>query len=168
VIVVSQSSFQTRASLASALLTLAAALGLCILSYFEHAKNIRPSSIINFYLLLTSTFDAAQLRTKWLRGGDTAENGLASAILAIKLLVLIHEATEKRRLVFAPYADPSPEATSGLYSRGLFWWLNPLFQTGFQKIVNEDDLFAADKYLLSKSLEVKFNGHWENRMLPRS
>jgi ATP-binding cassette subfamily C (CFTR/MRP) protein 1 len=145
------------------LLSLVAALGLCILSYVEHSKNIRPSSIINAYLLFTLPFDAAQLRTRWLRGENLAGNSVASTILAVKFLILISEATEKKKLLFTPYADPSPEATSGLYSRGLFWWLNSLFRLGFRNVVNEDDLFAADGDLLSKSLEVRFSKHWENR-----
>ena len=155
---------RTRASLAAALLALVATLGLCILSYVEHSKNIRPSSIINAYLLLTLPFDAAQLRTRWLRGDNLAGNRVASSILAVKLLVLISEATEKTRILFTPYIDRSPEATSGLYSRGLFWWLNPLFRLGFRNVVNEDDLFPADGDLLSTSLEIRFSRHWANRM----
>lgn len=155
---------RTRASLAAALLALVATLGLCILSYVEHSKNIRPSSIINAYLLLTLPFDAAQLRTRWLRGDNLAGNRVASSILAVKLLVLISEATEKTRILFTPYIDRSPEATSGLYSRGLFWWLNPLFRLGFRNVVNENDLFAADGDLLSKSLEIRFSRHWANRV----
>lgn len=163
IVEVSQSSLRTRATLAAALLALAAALGLWILSYVEHTRSIRPSSIINAYLLLTLFFDAAQLRTRWLRGDNLAGNGVVSSILAVKLLVLICEATEKRRLLVAPYVDPSPEATSGLYTRGLFWWLIPLFRLGFRSIVNEDDLFEADGTLLSKSLGIRFRRHWVNR-----
>ncbi|KFX85837.1 hypothetical protein V490_09379 [Pseudogymnoascus sp. VKM F-3557] len=163
VIEVSQSSLQTRASLAAALLALLATIGLCFLSYVEHIKNIRPSSIINAYLLLTVPFDAAQLRTRWLRGDNIAGNGIASSILAVKLVVLISEATEKTRILFTPYADCSPENTSSLYSRGLFWWLNPLFRLGFRGVVNDDDLFAADVDLLSTSLDVKFDKHWADR-----
>ncbi|KFY89738.1 hypothetical protein V500_05527 [Pseudogymnoascus sp. VKM F-4518 (FW-2643)] len=163
VVEVAQSSLQTRASLAAAILALIATLGLCILSYVEHSKNTRPSSIINAYLLLTVPFDAAQLRTRWLRGDNLAGNGVASSILAVKLFVLVSEATEKTRILFTPYADGSPENTSGLYSRGLFWWLNPLFRLGFRNVVNDDDLFAADGDLLSKSLEIRFNKHWADR-----
>ncbi|OBT96290.1 hypothetical protein VE01_05823 [Pseudogymnoascus verrucosus] len=163
VIEVSQSSLQTRASLAAALLALVATLGLAILSYVEHSKNVRPSSIINAYLLLTVLFDAAQLRTRWLRGDNFAGNGIASSILAVKLFVLISEATDKTKILFTPYADCSPENTSGLYSRGLFWWLNPLFRLGFRNVVNDDDLFAADGDLSSKSLEIRFNKHWAHR-----
>ena len=161
----SRSSLQTRASLTAAILSLMATLGLCILSYVEHNKNIRPSSIINAYLLLTVLFDVAHLRTLWLRGDNLVGNGVASSILAVKLFVLVSEATEKTRILFTPYADYSPENTSGLYSRGLFWWLNPLFRLGFKNVVNDDDLFAADGDLLSESLEIRFNRRWGNRML---
>jgi ATP-binding cassette subfamily C (CFTR/MRP) protein 1 len=164
VIEVSQSLFQTRASLAAALLALVAAIGLWILSYIEHNKNIRPSSIINAYLLPTLVFDAAQLRTRWLRGDSLAGNSVASSILALKLFILISEATEKRKILYEPFVDgSSPEDTSGLYSRGLFWWLIPLFRLGFRNVVNENDLFIADGDLLSESLEIKFSKHWANR-----
>jgi ATP-binding cassette, subfamily C (CFTR/MRP), member 1 len=164
VVEVSQSSLRTRASLPAAVLALAAALSLSFLSYIEHTRSIRPSSIINAYLLLTLPFDAAQLRTKWLRGDDVAASGVASSVLAVKFLVLISEATEKRRILSTLYADPSPEATSGLYSRGLFWWLNSLFRLGFRNIVSEDDLFAVDRDLQSKALGIRFDRHWINRM----
>ena len=92
------------------MLTLVAALGLSILSYVEHTKNIRPSSIINAYLLLTLSFDVAQLRTKWLRGQDPAESGVASATLAVKLLLLVSEAIEKRayylHVMLVPHRRP--------------------------------------------------------------
>lgn len=139
-------------------------LGLCILSYFEHSKNIRPSSIINAYLLLTLPFDAAQLRTRWLRGHDVAGNGVASSILGLKLLILISEAMEKKNILFAPYKYFSPEATSGLFSRGLFWWLTPLFGLGFRGTVHDGDLFKADEDLLSEACEARFLKHWRNRM----
>jgi ATP-binding cassette subfamily C (CFTR/MRP) protein 1 len=164
VIEVSQSSLQTRASLAAALLVLVATLGICILSYFEHIKNIRPSSIISAYLLLTLPFDGAQLRTRWLRGDNVTGNGVASAVLALKFLLFISEATEKRGVLFAPYAYLSPEATSGLVSHSLFWWLNPLFRLGFRGTVNDGDLFAADGGLLSRACKNRFARHWENCM----
>ncbi|KFZ24484.1 hypothetical protein V502_01036 [Pseudogymnoascus sp. VKM F-4520 (FW-2644)] len=130
----------------AALLALVATLGLCILSYVEHSKNIRPSSIINAYLLLTLPFDATQLRTRWLRGDNLAGNSVASSVLAVKLFVLVSEATEKTRILFTPYVDRSPEDTSG-----------------FRNVVNDDDLFAGDKYLLSKSLDIRFRRHWAGR-----
>jgi ATP-binding cassette, subfamily C (CFTR/MRP), member 1 len=134
-----------------------------MLSFVEHTRNIRPSAIINAYLLFTLPFDAAQVRTKWIRGNGPAASGVLTSVLAIKLLVLISEATEKRRILSRPYADPSPEATSGLYSRGLFWWLNSLFRLGFRHVVNDNDLFPVDRELQSKALGIRFDKHWANR-----
>lgn len=163
VIETSQSSLRTRASLAAALLTLAAAASLCTLSYLEHNRNIRPSSIINAYLYLTLPLDAAQLRTRWMQHENVASNGVASAILAIKLMVLISEATEKKSLLLASKEKSSPEATSGIYSRGVFWWLTLLFRLSFRNVIVDDDLFATDSDFLSTSLEKRFGRHWMNR-----
>ncbi|PQE04709.1 hypothetical protein CJF30_00004499 [Rutstroemia sp. NJR-2017a BBW] len=72
-------------------------------------------------------------------------------------------ATEKRGVLFAPYAYLSPEATSGLASRSLFWWLNPLFRLGFRGTVNDGGLFAVDEDLLSRACKSRFAQHWVNR-----
>lgn len=93
-------------------------------------------------------------------------NGLSSSILALKCLVLVFEATEKTRILLSPYAKLSPEATSGLFSRGLFWWLHPLFRLGYRGIVNDDDLFAADGDLLSDACETRFIRRWKKRVFP--
>jgi ATP-binding cassette subfamily C (CFTR/MRP) protein 1 len=160
----SQSSFRTYASLAESLLVLVASFGLWILSYIEHMKNIRPSSIINAYLFVSLLFDVAQLRTKWLRGRDFPANAVASATLAVKFLILVSEAIEKRGLLSPPYAESSPEATSGLYSQGVFWWLNPLFRLGFKNNIRNDDLFTADRDLKSEFLQIRFRRHWGDSM----
>ena len=78
--------------------------------------------------------------------------------------MLVSEATEKTGILFAPYAERSPEATSGLFARGLFWWLNPLFRLGFRGVVNDGDLFTADRELLSNACEVRFKRYWVNRV----
>jgi ATP-binding cassette, subfamily C (CFTR/MRP), member 1 len=158
-----ESTFQTPASLAAASLSLAAALTLSTLSYIEHTRCIRPSSVINAYLLMTVPMDAAKVRTLWLRGGSLFVAGFASTVLVIKLLVLVVEATEKRRILLSPYSDYSPEATSGLYARGLFWWLNPIFLLGYKSILRDVDLFPTDDSLASESLRKRFQSQWSKR-----
>ncbi|KAF7868875.1 uncharacterized protein EAF02_009611 [Botrytis sinoallii] len=164
VIAISHSSFKTRASLPAALLALIASLGLCILSYFEHSRNIRPSSIINAYLFLTLPFDAAKLRTRWLRGDNVAGNAISTSILGVKLLLLILEAKGKRKILFQRYEYLSPESTSGLFARSLFWWLNPLFRLGFEGVVRDEDLFVADGELLSDACEDRLRKYWRKRL----
>ncbi|TGO57755.1 hypothetical protein BCON_0062g00250 [Botryotinia convoluta] len=163
VITISHFPLKTRASLPAALLALIAILGLCILSYFEHSRNIRPSSIINAYLFFTLSFDAAQLRTRWLRGNNVAGNAIATSILGVKLLLLILEAKGKRKILFQRYGYLSPESTSGLFARSLFWWSNPLFRLGFGGVVRDEDLFVADGELLSDSCEDRLRKYWGKR-----
>lgn len=163
VVEVTKSGFRTRASLAANLLLLVTSAALYILSYMEHTRNIRPSSLINVYLMCTLPFDVAQLRTRWLRGDNVTSNGVASSILVIKLIIIVSEAMGKHKLVLENFVDPSPEATSGFYSRGLFWWLNPLFRIGFNREISHSDLFKNDVNLLSESLERRFDRFWALR-----
>lgn len=158
-------AYQTRASIAAASLSVAVALGLCGLSTVEHSRSIHPSFLINAYLLITLPLDAANVRTLWLRAGTAAIAGIASTSLAIKLLIIVVEAVEKRKLLLPSYAHYSPESTSSLFARALFWWLNPLFFLGFKSILQEDDLLHIDKNLTANSLSKRFHSRWAKRKI---
>ncbi|KAH6677594.1 hypothetical protein B0J14DRAFT_584680 [Halenospora varia] len=47
-------------------------------------------------------------------------------MLAVKLMVAVTEAVEKRDILLSQYRDVLPEATSGIYNRAFFWWLNKI------------------------------------------
>lgn len=100
-----------------------------------------------------------------MRGNDPTLNGVSSAALAVKLAVLFSEAVEKRSSLSPAFTRMSPEETSGLYSRGTFWWLLPLFRLGFSDAVKESDLFAFDTALESTSLHIRLQHHWHSRKL---
>ena len=115
---------RTRATLAAATLSVLDGLALCFLSHSEHNHSVRPSTIINAYLLLTLPFDAARARTLWLGRATRPVAAAFTSALGIKLIILITEAMEKRSILLDRYRHTSPEATSGIYSRSFFWWLN--------------------------------------------
>jgi ATP-binding cassette subfamily C (CFTR/MRP) protein 1 len=121
---------RTRATLAAASFTLVDALGLCALSHTEHMHSVRPSAIINVYLLLTLPFDAARCRTLWIDGATGSVAAVFTSTLGVKLMILIAEAIEKREILLTRYRNSSPEVTSGIYSRSFFFWLNSLMTTG--------------------------------------
>ena len=123
-------TLRTRATLAEASLTLVDSLGLCVLSHTEHIHSVRPSAIINVYLLLTLPFDVARSRTLWLDGATRAVAALFTSTVAVKFIILVAEAMEKRSILLDRYRYSSPEVTSGIYSRSFFWWLNSLMTTG--------------------------------------
>jgi ATP-binding cassette, subfamily C (CFTR/MRP), member 1 len=117
-------SLRTHATIAAATLTVLDGLGLCLLSHSEHIHSVRPSAIINAYLLLTLPFDVARSRTLWLGQATRSIGATFTSALAVKLIILIAEAIEKRAILLDRYRYSSPEVTSGIYSRSFFWWLN--------------------------------------------
>ncbi|KPI34457.1 Metal resistance protein YCF1 [Cyphellophora attinorum] len=153
----------TPASVAAASLDFAAACVLFVLSLFEHSRSVTPSTIIGLYLLFSITFDAIRLRTFYLIGGYGA-NGVAHLLtlsLIAKFGVLVTEATEKRAILLEPYQSLPPEQTSGIYSKSVFWWVNPLLMLGFDTTLRTDDLYTLDEALQSEKVHQRFKTHWQ-------
>jgi len=156
-------AIRTDISVASAVLSVFSALSLAILSHFEHTKSVRPSFIINLYLLSTVLFDIARVRTQWLIGssGRHALSGVLSASLAVKLVNLLLEALEKHSLLLGLGRKFSLESTSGLISRSSFWWLNSLLLSGYNKLLTLDDLPAIYEKLDSAQLAARLQSAWD-------
>jgi ATP-binding cassette subfamily C (CFTR/MRP) protein 1 len=114
---------------------------LLFLSHAEHARSVRPSTIINVHLFFTLLFDCVVVRTLWATDYDLTLSGLFTSTVAIKLFVLTLEAWDKRPILLSQYRHLSPEATSGILARSVFWWLNSLLQTGFARSLTDQDLF---------------------------
>jgi ATP-binding cassette subfamily C (CFTR/MRP) protein 1 len=143
----------TRATIASAVLSFVASLAVFALSRFEHSRGIRPSTLLNLYLLISLVFDAVQVRTMYLRHDKSAILALATTSTALKAILLLLEAQSKRAYLRTPYNRFSPETTSGIFNHSFFWWLTPVLGNGFRKILTLDDLFTTDPELLSEPLQ---------------
>lgn len=128
---------------------------LLFLSHAEHARSVRPSTIINVYLLFTLLFDCVVARTLWLANHDSTISGLFTSTVAIKLFVLTSEAWEKRPILLSQYQYLSPEATSGILARSVFWWLNSLMRTGFTRSLTDHDLLPIHDSLAARALLPK-------------
>jgi len=152
---------RTDISVASATLSLISALALAVLSHLEHVKSVKPSLLINLYLILTVLFDGARVRTHWLVSNDDAVAGALSASLAVKCIILVLEAIEKRSLLFGLDRHFSLESTSGLINRSSFWWLNSLLLLGFKKVMTLDNLPAIYEKLDSVYLATKLQSSWD-------
>ncbi|KAE9376787.1 putative ATP-binding cassette transporter [Stipitochalara longipes BDJ] len=163
VLYVLKPTLRTRATIAAAVLTFVDALGLCLLSHAEHLYSIRPSAIINVYLLITLIFDIARARTLWLH--DAGAKSLAavfSSTIGVKVMVLVIEAVEKRSILLDRYQYFSPEVTSGIYSRSFFWWLNTLMRTGFRRVLSNEDLYPIEDNMTSRVLLTHGQEAWKN------
>ncbi|KAH7410668.1 putative ATP-binding cassette transporter [Cadophora sp. MPI-SDFR-AT-0126] len=162
------SKVRTSTSIASAALVFADALGLCFLSHAEHTRSIRPSTIINTYFFITLIFDTARTRTLWISHAPIAISGVFTAATILKFVAAITEAIEKRNILLPPYQRGSPEATSGIYSRSLFWWLNGLMRIGYRRVVKEDDMFPIDEEMRSSFLTERAQKTWKSAPKTRS
>ncbi|KAL2673758.1 hypothetical protein Neosp_012202 [[Neocosmospora] mangrovei] len=136
-----------KSQIAAAVLVFVNGFTLAFLSYAEHTRSVRPSTLINVYLLLTLLFDCAIARTLWLIEGTKLIAKVFTATVAIKFTVLVSEAWEKRSILRAQYQELSPESTSGILGRSVFWWLNPLMKIGFGRPLTEEDLHVTKNRL---------------------
>ena len=152
---------KTKVSVATAGLGLFDALALTVLSHAEHTKSTRPSTILCVYLLFSSTFDAVQCRTLWLLHGWSTLVAVFTAMLSVKLVMLCLEGQNKRSFLRSAWQHMGPESTSGIFNRGLFWWLNDLLKRGFQTVLLVESLYPTDKKLRSEWLLQKLQISWK-------
>ncbi|KAK1988940.1 ABC transporter [Colletotrichum cereale] len=153
-------------SVAASCASLAATVMFGGLSYIEHAKSFKPSSILNIYILVSLVLDGAILRTVWLSHLSVAIGAVFSASYALKAVIMILEAQGKTRHLASGGRPCSPEETSGIYSRGLFWWLTPLLLTGFRRLLEPLDLFVLDESMSAAVLNERFWLHWNKSSSP--
>jgi ATP-binding cassette, subfamily C (CFTR/MRP), member 1 len=153
-------SERTKVTVAAAALTFVCTLGLVVLSDLEHTRSVRPSMIMNGYLLLTLVFDIARLRTLFISDASHSIAGCFASMFAVKAMVLFAEAVEKRSILLEPYRNLSPEETSGIYNRSFFFWLNELMTTGFRRLLQNDDLYPVDREMSSAVLRETMQKAW--------
>jgi ATP-binding cassette, subfamily C (CFTR/MRP), member 1 len=160
------STIKTYTSIAESVLALVEALMIGALSYVEHKRSIRPSGLLSGYLFVTLILDVAQARTFWLRQGLQAAAGVFTALLAVKGLILVLEETPKRPLLTGDLKNAAFESTTGIVSRSVFWWLNPLFLQGFHALLSIDDLGSIDGKFDSDRHLAKIDLTWSRSRRP--
>ncbi|RDW83780.1 Multidrug transporter (ABC) [Aspergillus mulundensis] len=132
----------TRLSNAAIALGLAASPIFAWLSFWEHARSLRPSTILTVYLLGTIPMDAARARTLFRMPGNSAIASIFTTTVVCKVVLLVLEAKEKRRLLL-DHAR-APEETAGIFNRSFLWWFNPLLLSGYKQALTVDKLLAVD------------------------
>ncbi|KAH8594448.1 putative ABC multidrug transporter [Bisporella sp. PMI_857] len=161
---------RSKVSVASTVLALIGSLALTFLTYAEHMRSVRPSTVICVYLFFSIAFDAVQCRTLWLMQSlrpYTADLEplvtVFTTMIAAKIIMFIQEIQGKRKILRAAWRNLSPESTSGILDRAFFWWVNGLMRTGFRGILSVDGLYATDQKLKSKWLLKRVKSSWEKR-----
>lgn len=152
----------TRLTVACIVLTIAGFLVLAAMSYLEHMRALRPSTILSVYLSLTILVDMARVRTLFLLpyGGSIA--GIFLASFFVKVLVFAFETCEKRAFLRPDWKETATEDLSGFYNRALFFWLNSVFRRGFRTLLTVASLTPLDEELVTASNPTDLIERWEN------
>ena len=148
----------------SAALSFVTTLSLLIQVGLEHGRIVRPAPLVSVYLLATIVTDAVQIRTLYLRGYVIEIARLLCGTLACKVLLLVLETWSKKSHLKPVEDEYSPEELAGVFSRGTFWWLNPILFLGNRKILDITDLYPLNHSFHSKRLQVRMLDAWEKRM----
>lgn len=162
----SKSTVAPSIFIASAALGLTSALVIALLSHFEHKRSVRPSFLVSLYILITLIFDIARARTHWLMRQRDSTAAILTAIVGLKLAMLVIESIEKRKILLSAYKDVSTESTSGLFNRALFCWLNPLLLKGYISVLSTENLFPITENLSSIEVTDDLQRGWQASAAP--
>jgi ATP-binding cassette subfamily C (CFTR/MRP) protein 1 len=149
----------------AACLGLLVSLAVVVLSTQSHMRSVRPSSLLSVYLLFSCLFDAVQVRTLFLSHADKVVPSLLSLSIALRLVLLTIECRNKKPWLRAQYRIFPPEATAGVVSRSILWWLNPLFLDGMRTLLRPDQLYGLDPDLQSRETGQRLESTFEKEYL---
>ncbi|KAF2149258.1 P-loop containing nucleoside triphosphate hydrolase protein [Myriangium duriaei CBS 260.36] len=149
-----------KSEITAASVSFSASLVCMALSHLEHFRSVRPSVLLQLYLLVAITVDAVHLRTVWIRSGDVALKAVCFGQLISGLAFLASESSEKASILSAANTVRSPQDVNSLFSQRLFLWLNRLFVTGYRKVLAPQDLYDIDQDLSSQQSQRLFQLRW--------
>ncbi|KAJ5696868.1 hypothetical protein N7536_007280 [Penicillium majusculum] len=139
-------------------------LALLLLSHYDHARSLKPSSLISLYLLGGIIFEIVQVRTLWLfHPISYSLAATVTAALVVRSLLLVLGTSENRETISPQHGRISPENFTGIFSQSTYWWLNGLFISNFRDELSLDDLYPLDDELLTKSLISRGDQQWKEK-----
>lgn len=93
--------------------------------------------------------------------GNVMLSSLPVAVCVLRILLLLLESRNKRRLLRKQYHHLSTEACAGVINRLSLWWINPILAIGNARLLTFDDLPALEGDLSSGSLRAKLQQAWD-------
>ncbi|KAF1936458.1 hypothetical protein EJ02DRAFT_470428 [Clathrospora elynae] len=144
---------RTPLSIPAAVVSLFVAICVPFLTHLEHYRSPRPASLLSLYLGHVLLFDIVCTRTLWIIQDNrpfaiTFSVGVGVHLaLFLAINICSDAATTDQKL--------PRETRANVYTRGLFWWLNPLFWLGFKTILDVPHPPAIDTGLRSRDFFEK-------------
>lgn len=154
--------YQTETTSAATSLDLVAAISLCAVLHIEHRHAMRSSAFIGLYLGLRVLFDAAQSRSYFERNFPSV-GALFIMAAIVRLSLVILEEVPKVNLIIDPIIRSSSggEATTGFWSRSLYFFLSPVFRVGARGTLLMENLIGIGVEFDSKLLHAELAEHWK-------
>ena len=138
-----------------------ASLGLCLLSWQEHQRSVRPSDLIIGYLLASSICHTLSLTVP----GSTSSTTSLLTQLVVKLFACVLECQEKKSILLDKYKELPPEEATSFLGRVFFWWVNPVLAEGYKNVLLGHQLPSTDQKLSSGLLRRNILRAWDQRGL---
>lgn len=172
------STYKTSASVAFAALEVVASIAVILLSRYERTRAVRPSHLLQFFLLVVLACDAVRLRTLYLVRYPPSLLAASSVHTFLTGSMLFTESLSKRRLLKADEDRRlSSQETVRLFAQKLLWYLNGLFRTGlcrscanfgelglkdlgYTKVLTPQDHPSIDPELISDDITSSFQRYW--------
>lgn len=132
-----------------------------LLSFFEHGRSVRPSTILTLYLLAAVLCDGINLSTLYQNHGYSPLIGLLAAVVGLKFLLLVVETQSKQAYLREPYKAMPVEQLVSTLSGVFLFWINGEILKGYSKLLSVSDLPALDDGLRSRHLRERMVAAWE-------
>lgn len=137
------------------------------LSFVEHRRSTRPSTLIVAYLLFTICGNVISARQEFIiskgNGIHFSRAALLGGELFARVVLLILESQSKAKSVFIPYKSTSPEDTAGVFSKLFFWWLTDLLVVGKKRILRVSDTTPLSALLQPSQARKTVLEAWNQR-----
>lgn len=146
-------AYQTTTTFAAAALDVVATCGLLVVLIVEHRHALRASAFIGLYLGLSIFIDSIKARS-YLKRDMASLGAISVASVVVRLSLLVLDEVPKVNLIVDPIIRGASgrEATSGFWSRTLFFFMGPIFRLGFKNTLRLQDLSAIGIEFSSKRL----------------
>lgn len=147
-------------TVATNVVSFVASLVVCQLSFFEHGRAVKPSTLLISYLLACVICQVVLLRSLYLQFGSSITPAI-TAILGLKVLLLIVESISKGAYLREPYNHLPVEQTVSDLNRAFLFWVNSLILYGNSNLLTFSDLPSLDEPLRSRDIRVRMGKVWE-------
>lgn len=147
--------------------TFVASLTVCLLSFWEHGRSVKPSTLLTLYLVASIICDSINLASIYQGHAETRTLALLTASSGLKVILLILECLNKRSYLREPYKTLPLEQTIADLNRVFLFWMNGQIWQGHIKLLSVADLPTLDHDIKSRGLRTRMIEAWDKTAKPK-